>query len=297
VGTSEVRAAVRSTLDALARVRAERVRPGLDDKVVTAWNGLAVRALAEAGVALGEPAWVVAAARTARFLLERLQSDDGRLLRSWRDGRAVIPAFCDDHGALALGLFALYQATGEPDWYREAERLTRSMIDLFWDPDDGGFFATGSDADDLIARPKNLFDNPTPSDNALAAEALQHLAAFNGDGALVEMMEGTIRAAGALMQRFPAGAGHMLSVALVASGPPWELAVVGPGDGKQRLLDVVRSEFRPGVFVAAGDDGDTVPLLAGRGAVAGEAAAYLCRGFVCDAPITDPAALGAALAR
>jgi hypothetical protein len=293
----QVRTAVRSTLDALAAIRAGRVRPGLDDKVITAWNGLAIRALAEAGVALDEPAWVEAAERTARFLLGELQRDDGRLLRTWRDGRAAIPAFCDDHAALALGLFALYQATGDPAWYREAARLTHTMVDLFWDDDAGGFFATGADAEELIARPKNLFDNPTPSDNSLAAEALQHLAAFTGDGDLLERMERTIRGSGGLMERFAAGAGHMLAVALVASGPPWELAVVGPEPGMHRLLEVVRSEYRPEVFVAPGGDGETVPLLAGRDPVGGEAAAYLCRGFVCDAPVTDPATLRAALAR
>ena len=297
VEADTVRRAVRSTLDALAGVRSQRVRPGVDDKVVTAWNGLAIRALAEAGIALREPAWVNAAGRTARFLLDELRRDDGRLLRSWRDGRATIPAFCDDHAATALGLFALYQATGDPTWFVEAERLTRTMIELFWDPDGGGFFATGHDAEQLIARPKNLFDNPTPSDNAMAAEALQHLSAYTGDSDLTEMLERTIRAAGPLMERFPSGAGHMLSVALVASGPPWELAVVGPDRGAAALLEVVRAEFRPGGFVAAGGDGGTIPLLADRQPVDGNAAAYLCRGFVCDAPITDPDALRAALAR
>ena len=288
---------MRTTLDALAEVRARRIRPGLDDKVVTAWNGLAIRALAEAGMALGEPAWIDLATATARFLLEELCRPDGRLLRSWRDGRAAIPGFCDDHGALAVGLFALYQATGDQAWFAEAERLTRRMIDLFWDDDDGGFFATGDDAEALIARPKNLFDNPTPSGNSLAAEALQHLAAYTGEGALLDMMERTIRGSGRLMERYPSGVGHMLAVALVADGPPWELAVVGPEKGRERLLEAVRSGFHPDVFVAPGGDGDTVPLLAGRRGVDGKATAYLCRGFVCDAPITDPAALRAALAR
>ncbi len=284
---ADLEAAVGETLDRLRERRSRRVRPGLDDKAVCAWNGLAVRALAEAGAALEEPRYVEAAAETARFILSRLRRSDGRLLRSGRGNRTSGPAFCDDYGAVAVGLFTLYQATGDPEWFSAAAEITREMIDLFWDDDAGGFFATGSDAEQLIARPKNLFDNPTPSDNSLAAEALQHLAAFSGDPSLLERLDRVFLAGAPMLQRYPMGSGHLLAVLLVALAPPLEVAIVGDGRPRHDLESVLRSTYRPHAFVAVGDGADDggVPLLADRPAIA-PATAYVCRGFVCDAPVT-----------
>src|SRR5665811_689120 len=141
--------------------RSTRIRPGLDDKVVTAWNGLAIRTLAEAGAILGEPRFLDAARDAAAFLLSEVSRTDGRLLRSWGKGRASVPAFADDYAATALGLFTLYQATGEVRWYAEAMRLTETIVDLFADPD-GGFFTTGTDVEAPLARKRDHFDSPSP---------------------------------------------------------------------------------------------------------------------------------------
>jgi hypothetical protein len=284
---------VRRAEDGLRALRAHRVRPGLDDKAVCAWNAMAVRALAEAGVVLDEPRYLDAARATARFILDDMRRPDGRLIRSRREGRGETPAFCDDYAATAVALFALYEATGDEVWHREAAGITQDMVDLFRDDSDGMFFATGHDAEELIARPKNLFDNPTPSDNALAAEAMQYMAAFSAEPAWTDRVEATLRGASMVMERHPGGAGHFLSTALVHLAPPHEVAIVGPNAGE--LTEVVRSRYRPEVFLAVGSNNSDVPLLAGKPPLDSVATAYVCRGFVCDAPTTDTAALEAAL--
>ncbi len=289
-------AALTETLERLGQRRGRRVRPGLDDKAVCAWNGLAVRAFAESGAALGEPEYVATAEQTARFILDELRTEDGRLLRAVRDGRASGPGFCDDYGAVALGLFALHQATGDPAWYAAAADITREMVELFWDDGAAGFFATGNDAERLIARPKNFFDNPTPSDNSMAAEALQHLAALSGEPDAYERLDATMLAAAALLDRHPLGAGHLLAVLLVSQEPPLEVAIVGNPEDRAVLETVVRSAYLPHAFVAVGDGNDDhgIPLLAGRPAIA-PATAYVCRGFVCDAPVTTADSLTRAI--
>jgi len=289
-------AEVTSALEALGELRTSRVRPGLDDKAVCAWNALAIRALADAGRALDEPHYTAAAKKAARFLLKQMRRDDGRLMRSWRAGRTSSPAFCDDYGALALGLFSLYQATGEADWFAAASQITKQMIELFWDGDAGGFHATGNDVEQLIARPKNLFDTPTPSDNALAAEALQHLAAYTGDHVLLDQIDQVFRFASRLIESHPMGVGQMLSVLLVALEPPIELAIVGSDPARRALESVVHNAYRPQVFLAIGDGTHDhgIPLLENRPS-GGEAAADVCRGFVCLAPVERPEDLPKAL--
>ncbi len=264
--------------------RSTRVRPGLDDKVVTAWNGLALRAFAEAGAVLGDDSSLDVARRIATFLMGQYHEEAG-LLRSWRHGRAGPRGFCDDYAATAVGLFALYQATGEAEWYDGAEQITRRMIDLFADPA-GGFFATAADAEDLIARPKNIQDNPTPSDNALAAEALLILGAYTGEPRLRELLEGTVRSAGIVLERNPAFAGHMLAV--------WTSVLVGVKEvavpGSSELAGVVWDEFRPEVVLATNG---SMPLLEGRD----EGKAYVCRNMVCDLPVDTPDAMREQLSR
>ena len=286
----EVRRIVAATEESLRGVRSTRIRPGLDDKAVCAWNAFAVQALAEAGVVFHEPRYLEAARHAARFILDEMRRPDGRLLRARRQSRGDTPGFCDDYAATAVGLFSLYQATGEEEWYREAAAITGQMVDLFRDDSDGLFFATGEDAERLIARPKNLYDNPTPSDNSLAAEAMQYMAAYTGDIVWSERVDQVLIAAGGLIDRLPTAAGHLLSVALVQIAPPREVAIVGPEP--ERLIDVVRARFRPEVFLAwAENAADSIPLLAGRRALDSAATAFVCEGFVCDAPTTDPATL------
>jgi uncharacterized protein YyaL (SSP411 family) len=273
----------------LFEARSTRVRPGLDDKVVASWNGLALRALAEAGAALDDASLLEAARSAARFVLGELVVD-GALMRSWREGRTSVPGFLDDHASMAVGLFSLYAATGELEWYRAAMNLV-GELDRFANPD-GGFYDTPDDGERLVKRPVDLTDNPLPSGSALAAEALLLASLYTGDAGLREKAEGALAAAGLLMTKYPSMVAHHLSV-LHASRRTRELAVVGPEWA--RLARVYWRRFRPELALApSAEPTDGVPLLAGRGEE-GRTLAYVCRGFVCDLPTTDPDKLTAQL--
>jgi uncharacterized protein len=279
----------------LFQARAERTRPGLDDKVITAWNGLAIRAFAEAGAVLDRPDLVDRAARGASFVLDRLVDDGGRLLRTWSGGTAKIPGFVEDHAAMALACFSLYEATGDVEWFQRAEHLTRTIPPLF-SAEDGGFHTAGVDAEELLVRQKDLMDNPSPSGNSLAAEALVRLAAYTGDRGALEDAEGAMRAAGMLAERSPSAVGHMLGVIDFDVSGAVEVAVTGRD--ADRLARVVWSEYRPNLVLAidrTGEDGGRVPLLADRFR-AGRTLAYVCEDFVCQAPTDDPQTLGSQLA-
>jgi hypothetical protein len=266
--------------------RAARVRPALDDKVVACWNGLAIRAFAEAGAVLEDESYLDVARTTARFVLDRMVID-GALHRSWRQGRVGVGAFLDDHAALALGLFALYAATGELEWYLSAEDLTVGIPERFADPD-GGFFDTPIDGESLIKRPKSQSDNPLPSGNAMAAEALMTLSSYTGDAGHRDLALDATRSVGLLMGRYPSMVGHHLAI-LHSLQTSKELAIVGPG--WRELSRVFWERFRPNVALAPSPDGSApIPLLAGR-AGSGQTLAYVCRDHVCNLPTSDHAVL------
>ena len=273
--------------------RLERVRPGLDHKVVAAWNGLMLRALAEAGASLEREDLLDDARACARFLLERMTTDHGRLLRSWSEGEAKVAGFLEDHAAVALGLCTLYGATGEPEWYEAAARLTELLPRLFADPD-GGFFTTAHDAAALVKRPKDQMDNPLPSGNSMAAEALLWLSLYTGDTAWLAEAESVVRAGAGLMERYPSAVGHLASVLHSMRRGTREVAVVGREAAA--LARPVWERYRPHVVVAmAPERSDLMPLLLDRPAGDGAALAYVCRGFVCDLPTSDPGEVRAAL--
>jgi hypothetical protein len=266
--------------------RNTRVRPGLDDKVVAAWNGLAIRAFAEAGAALDDDSYLAVARSTARFLLDQMVAN-GELRRSWRRGQCGGGAFLEDHAALATGLFAIYAATGELEWFQAAEKMTLSIPKRFSDPD-GGFFDTPVDGETLIKRPKSPTDNPSPSGNALAAEALLILAGYTGSAEHRDLAINAVRAVGALMGRYPSMVGHHLAV-LHSMLTGKELAVVG--NEPEQFSRVFWERFRPNVILAiSNDDTEPIPLLSGR-SVPGRTLAYVCQGHVCDLPTSDPGML------
>jgi hypothetical protein len=270
----------------LVRHRASRVRPGLDDKVVASWNGLTLRALAEAGAALDDAGYLEAARDTGRFLLDRMIVD-GMLRRSWRKGRAGVPAFLEDHAAVAQGLFALYAATGEYPWYQAAERLASAIPARFADPE-GGFFDTPIDGEGLIKRPRSQADNPVPSGNSLAAEALLTLSSYTGDTEMRDQVTATLQGAGLLMERYPSMVGHHLGV-LHSHLTGRQLAIVGPD--WPVLSRVYWDRFRPNVVLAPSPAGEEpIPLLEGR-ANRSRTLAYVCRDHVCDLPTEDPGQL------
>ncbi|MBN2114030.1 MAG: thioredoxin domain-containing protein [Acidimicrobiia bacterium] len=289
---AEVEEAVARALAALGTMRAARARPARDDKAVAAWNGLAVRALAESSVVLGEPRYLEAGAAAARFVLGEMRGPDGRLRRARREGRDAGPGFCDDYAAMALGLLALFRVDGDEAWFGAAAGLVEDMVDLFGDPTTGAFFSTGRDAAGLIARPVNLSDHPVPSDNALAAEALLTLASYTGDHRHLDRAEAILRAAASYFDRAPGAVGYLAGVLAVARASRRELVVVGPPEAPatRALLAVAEEAFRPELVVARsnGRPSGAVPLLEGRLPVGGLPAAYLCRDFTCAPPITEP---------
>ncbi len=285
VSPDEVAEAVRSARAKLMEAREHRIRPGLDDKVITSWNGMTIRALAEAGAILENDRFLDLARQTAHFLLEHNRDHAGRLLRSWGKGRAGRPGFSEDYAGLAMGLFALYQATGDTDWYQQAMTLVEQLVDLFADPD-GGFFTTGSDAEPLVTRLKDQYDSPHPSANSLAAETLLLASLYTGDADLRALAEGTIRAGGRLIEGAPTGVGHLLAVLASLLLPPREVAIVGPD--ADRLARAVWEQFRPDVALAidrSGEGAAAIPLLADR-AGNGGTRAFVCRDFACDLPVS-----------
>jgi hypothetical protein len=278
----------------LLEARSDRVRPGLDDKRLTAWNALMIAALAEAGAVLGRSDYLHAAVDCATFVLSELRDEDGRLLRTWKDGRGRIDAYLEDHAFLLEALVGLYEATGDPRWYAEATALADVMIERFSDPERGGFYTTADDHEPLAARRKDLEDSPIPSGNSAAAFGLLRLALLSGDGKYERHALGVLRLLFPLAARHPQAFGHLLRAADFYLAPVKEVAIVGPQPEAGELLRVVRDAYRPHLVLATGR-ADGVPLLEGREPVDGHAAAYVCEHFTCQAPVTSPDALAAAL--
>ena len=274
--------------------RAQRVRPGSDDKRLTSWNALMISALAQTGAVLERRDYVDAAVACASFLLSELRDGDGRLLRTWKDGRARIGAFLDDHAFLLEALLTLYEATFDRRWYDESAALADTLIERFEDPERGGFFTTAADDQQLPIRRKDLEDSPIPSGNSAAALGLLRLALLSGDGRYERHALGVLRLLYPVAVRHPQAFAHLLQAADFYLSPIREIAIVGPAPEAGELLRVVRGRYRPHIVLAAGDQ-DGVPLLEGREPVDGHAAAYVCAHFVCKAPIRWPAELAAAL--
>jgi uncharacterized protein YyaL (SSP411 family) len=281
----------------LLEARSARVRPGLDDKRLTAWNALMISALADAGAGLERADYLAAATRCADFVLTELRDDHGRLLRTYSAGEAKLLGYLEDHGFLLEALLSLYEATFEPRWFVEARELADRTIERFADAERGGFFSTASDHERLVARRKDLEDTPIPSGNASMAFGLLRLAALTGEHEYERQALGALRLLHEIAPRHPVAFGHLLQAIDFYTARVREVALVG--EDLAPLARVVRSAFRPHVVVAGGPghDGDRlVPLLEGRSAVNGRAAAYVCEQFACQQPVTEPEELEALLA-
>jgi uncharacterized protein YyaL (SSP411 family) len=281
----------------LYEARERRVRPGRDDKVLAAWNGLACRALAEAGRALGRPDYVAAAVRTAEFLLGTMRVD-GRLQRTAKGGQARVLGYLEDYAMVAAALVELYEATFERRWLDAARELADEMLRLFWDGAIEGFYDTGHDAEQLIVRPRNLFDNAVPSGSAVAIETLLRLAVLTGEAAYETRALTALRPLADLLARHPSGFGRFLCALDFHLGPRVEVALVAPArdGGLEPLATEVFGRFMPNRVVAGMVAGDTaaaagLPLLESRESVGGRATAYVCRNYACDLPATDRATL------
>ncbi len=276
----------------LLEVRSARVRPGLDDKRLTSWNALMIASLAQAGATLENPVYLEAAVQCASFLLGELRDGEGRLLRSWKDGRGRIPAYLEDHAYLLEAMVTLYESTLDARWYAEAVALADTIIERFWDPERGGFFTTASDHERLIARRKDLEDHPIPSGSSAAALGLLRLAALSGEREYERHAEGVLALLGPLAVKHPQAFGHLLQAADFHLASVREVAIVGPDP--EPLLRTVRGQLRPHLVVAGGASAE-VPLLTGREPVQGQATAYVCERFACQAPVTTAAELEALL--
>ncbi|HMC07667.1 MAG TPA: thioredoxin domain-containing protein [Solirubrobacterales bacterium] len=283
---------------ALYTFRSRRTWPGKDDKRLTSWNALMIAALAEAGATLPCGDYLDAAVACAEFVWRDLRDDRGRLLRSYKDGEARLPAYLEDYAYLVEALLTLYEATFEVRWFDAARETADLMIELFADPDRGGFFTTAHDHELLIARRKDVDDHPIPSGNSSAAYGLLRLAALTGDREYERRAVGVFRLLHRAAARHPNALAHLLCGIDFHLASVKEVALVGPsgGDGLGELAEIVRRGFRPHLVLAGGPEGTERPeLLRERSAVDGHAAAYVCENFACRRPVTEPDDLAASL--
>ena len=299
-GTAEPPAELPDIRRRLYAARAQRVWPGLDDKRLCAWNALMISALADAGAVLREPAYIEAARVCADFVLSSMRDPDGRLLRTYKDGEARLNAYLEDHAYLLEALLTLYEATFEPRWFAAARELADTTIERFADPERGGFFETSSDHERLVARRKDLEDNPIPAGNSSVAYGLLRLAALTGEDVYAGHAEGVFRLLAPIAPQHPQAFAHLLQAIDFELAPTREVALVG--EEIEPLDRAVRSRFRPHLVVAAtlttdghGDAEGGPSLLRGRTPVDGRAAAYVCENFACRRPVTDPEELVALL--
>jgi len=276
--------------------REQRIRPARDDKVLSAWNGMMLRAFAEAGRVLNDPTYRQAAINNAHFLLETMRSPNGALFRTWKPGHAAhLNGYLEDYANVADGLVALYEATFEPRWLAAAIELADAILERFADPENGGFFDTSTDHETLITRPKDVFDNATPSGNAVAADVLLRLAVLTANHEYQRAAQGMFELLREALVRYPLGFARSLSALDFLLGHPKEIAVFGALEGAdtQALLRVIFEPFLPNKIVAGANGGPPaeIPLLEGRSARNGQATAYVCEQYVCQSPTTDPSEL------
>ncbi|HSU13155.1 thioredoxin domain-containing protein [Longimicrobium sp.] len=297
VAPERLRAVVERGRRVLYEARAKRVWPGLDDKVLASWNAMMLHAFAEAARVFEREDWRAIAVRSAEFLTSALRPE-GRLLRTYKGGRAKIPAFLEDHALLVDALVAVYEATWDARWVREARSLADDMLAHFWEDGEGVFYDTASDAEALVVRPRDVFDNATPSGNSAAVMALLRLGELTGEARYREVAERVLAGMGDLMARVPMGFGHLLCALDFSISAPVEIAIVGDAasDEARALLRTVSHAYLPNAVLAGKGDGDggaddLIPLLRDRAALGGRATAYVCERLACQQPVTDPATL------
>ena len=294
-------AALRSELDTareqLYEARSHRPPPGKDDKVLTSWNGLMIEAFARAGRVLDEPRYEEAAATAAGFILTNLRLDDGRLARSWKDGRARHLAVLDDYAFLTAGLIELYQASADPRWLAAAIELTNTTIERFGDEQGGAFFFTAADAEELLIREKPDYDGAEPSGNSVAVGNLLKLYELTGNYDYRDQAERALRAQYSTLSRNPTAVPKMLAALDFYLDRPKQIVIVKPDDDADAsaFLDRLATTFLPSSVVAVTAQGDAadelaklVPLVKGKIARDGEITAYVCEQQVCELPTSDP---------
>ena len=290
----------------LYTARLDRVPPMTDDKVITSWNALAMRAFAEAGSAFGREDWIQIAVNNAEFIFERLVRADGRVMRSCKadsGSPATILGFLEDYAYLADALTHLYEATFDLRWLEKAEQLCDAMIELFWHPVEAVFYDTGSDQEELIIRPRDTFDNAQPSGSSAASMALLRCSEFTGNTDLERKAAANLRSIRDLMERAPSAFAWWLQAAEFYANPVKQVVIVGERDDPitEALVAEARRGFNPDRIVALLEPGDVedlsveLPLFQGRRMIDGKPTAYVCKNYACELPVTDVEALAAQL--
>lgn len=292
LGISEdaLRSTIAKSKERLYNVRKARQWPSRDDKVLAGWNGLMTRALAEAGRVFGRQDWISAAVRNGEFL-RRTFVRDGRVMRVHMDGVTKVAGFLEDHAAVALAFVALHEATSEMSWLREARRIAEQAHVHFRDAATGTWYDTADDAEPLITRPHDVFDNAVPAGPSLAQDLMLRMAEIDGNSAWTTEAVAQLAVQAEPMARWPNGFGHLLGVTDLALFGGVAVVILGEPNSAdfQALTRVVARTYVSGLVLVSGRKSeDTVALLAGRSALGGKATSYLCRGFVCEAPTTDP---------
>ena len=286
----------------LLGIRQDRVSPGRDEKILTSWNGLMLRSFAEAAAVLDSDAYLQAARRNARFLLDSLRTN-GRLLRTYKDGLAKLSAYLEDYAFLIDGLLALHEAALEPRWLEEAISLGASMVDLFWDEDEQGFYDTGLDHETLIVRPRDFLDNALPSGTSAAVDVLLKLAVITGNYDYRSKALAAMTAVKEPMARVPTGLPHWLCALDFHLSYVREVVIIGQpqAEGTRRLLSTVSAMYLPNKVVVGKSPEDTgtsldgLPLFQGRSGIGRDAIAYVCQNYVCNTPTTSPEELAVQL--
>ena len=301
VSESELRDVIERGRAKLFAAREQRVKPGRDEKILTAWNGLMLASFAEAAAVLNRPDYEEIARQNARFVLDHLRRD-GLLLRTYKEGQAKLNAYLEDYAFFIDGLLALYETTGELEWFEQASALTETMIDEFWDEEEGGFFFTGKSHETLIVRAKDFFDNATPSGNSVAAEVLLRIGLLTNNTDYRRRAATLLRLTSTAARRYPTGFGRMLCAFDFELAEPREIAVVGNRGSADTaaLMDVIWKLYLPNRVIAQAHPSDSeavnrIPLLHDRPQINGAATAYVCRNFTCLEPVNDPEALTAQL--
>jgi uncharacterized protein len=274
----------------LYAAREKRIHPGRDEKVLAAWNGLMLRVFAEAAIAFDSQPYLDAAVNNADFLLREMRPAS-RLLRTWKQGEARLNGYLEDYACVIDGLIATHAATLDPQYLRSAVQLTDEMLDLFWDDDVQGFFDTGRDHEALITRPRDFFDNATPSGTSVAVDILLKLALLTDNENYERRATTCLRTLAPYIENAPTAFGRLLAALDFHLSTPQELAIVfPPGDSGRELVDTIRSLYVPNLLLVGGASGQVdnpTPLLDDREALGGKPTAYLCERYVCQAPTSD----------
>ena len=301
VTVERLREALERGREKLFEAREKRIKPGRDEKILTAWNGMMLASFAEASAILDRADYREAARRNAQFLLENMRRD-GLLLRTYKDGQAKLNGYLEDYACLTDGLISLYEATGELRWLKEVQAITDKMIEEFWDEESGGFFFTGKSHEELIVRSKDYFDNATPSGNSVAAETLLRLSILLGNESYSRKAVTIFRLTGDYFKRAPSAFGRALCAVDFYLSTPKEIVIIGQmaDAATESLLREVWKPYLPNKVVAqaAQDDkeaAELIPLLRDRPMLEGQSTAYVCENFTCQQPVTTPAELSKAV--